>query len=79
MENNMIHAEIDGKPLLRASNFELLRLVAMFMILMLHSNFGVNVNTIFQEFQLNPTSAFTRTWLHCMANVAVDLFVLLSG
>lgn len=79
MENNMIHAEIDGKPLLRASNFELLRLVAMFMILMLHSNFGANVNTIFQEFQLNPTSAFTRTWLHCMANVAVDLFVLLSG
>ncbi len=64
---------------IRQSNMELLRLVAMFLILLLHAN-----NTVFNyltpETVLgSPGYALPFLGIESLANVGVDVFVLISG
>ncbi|MGM9693418.1 MAG: acyltransferase family protein, partial [Alloprevotella sp.] len=63
----------------RASNFELLRLVAMAMVLVLHANFyslGEPTHTLFSR---DPWAFGGRVFWEFLALPAVNLFVLISG
>lgn len=63
----------------RASNMELLRVVAMFMVLMVHADFlalgAPDANLVHQE----PLFAFGQYFFEALSIGCVDLFVLLSG
>ena len=63
----------------RESNMELLRIVAMFLILVLHSNFFTigepSANDIIQE----PIVSTTRVLVKALSIIGVNVFVLLSG
>ncbi len=63
----------------RNSNIELLRIIAMFMVLMLHVNvFSIGLPN-HEDFNANPLSSITRIFFQSFAEIAVDLFVLISG
>lgn len=63
----------------RQSNFELLRIVAMFMVLAVHSNF-ISIGTpSYDDFILNPISTYSRLFWEATSIVSVNLFVLISG
>ena len=63
----------------RTSNFELLRLVAMFLVLTLHG-YGVALGLPSKEdFQISPLSASARTIIESFSIVCVNVFVLISG
>jgi len=64
---------------IRQSNMELLRLLAMFLILLLHAN-----NTVFNKLDAmtlvsRPTYALSILLIESLANVSVNVFVLISG
>lgn len=63
----------------RQSNFELLRLVAMFMVLMLHANFFALGEPTLREWQRDGAEVLTRVGMESLAVVAVNVFVILSG
>lgn len=63
----------------RESNFELLRLIAMFMVLMLHVNFASDKFHWPQAFHADPVAAWTRAAFEYAAIPAVDIFVMISG
>ena len=63
----------------RESNMELLRLLAMFLILVVHSDFfalGKPDNALVLS---RPVEGFTRLFIEAVAFICVDVFVLLSG
>lgn len=63
----------------RQSNFELLRLVAMFLVLTLHG-YGVALGLPLKEdFQISPLTASARTIIESFSIVCVNVFVLISG
>lgn len=63
----------------RNSNFELLRIISMFMILISHAN-GFTIGLPDKEcFDINPISALTRIFFESISIVAVDIFILISG
>lgn len=63
----------------RQSNFELLRIVAMFLVLVVHADFwalgGPDANTFTQQ----PLNAFTRTMFESISIICVNVFILISG
>lgn len=59
----------------RESNMELLRIVAMLLILISHANFVPSID----EYKINPCSAFTRELIECIAVIAVNCFIFISG
>lgn len=63
----------------RQSNIELLRIVAMFLIVMLHTNYFtigcVSSNDIF----LSPITSFVRILCEQLCIVGVNVFILISG
>lgn len=63
----------------RQSNIELLRIVAMFLIVILHTNYFsigiVNIN----EIQSSPTSSIVRILFEQFCIVGVNVFILISG
>ncbi len=63
----------------RLSNMELLRLVAMFMVMALHANFFALCIPSAREVSGEPLRAFTRCVFEGLCIVSVDVFVLLSG
>ncbi len=63
----------------RLSNMELLRLVAMFMVMAVHANFFALHPPSAAEVAGQPLQALTRTALEGFSCVCVDVFVLLSG
>lgn len=63
----------------RDSRFELLRIIAMFMVLMLHVNFFALHFVTVSQLNNNPAQALTRISLEMLALVAVNLFVMISG
>lgn len=63
----------------RQSNFELLRIVAMFMVLALHANFLSFGSPTTNECIHNPFTAFTRDFLEALCICSVNVFVLISG
>ncbi len=63
----------------RTSNFELLRLVAMFLVLTIHG-YGVALGLPSKaDFQVSPLSAAIRTIIESLSIVCVNVFVLISG
>lgn len=63
----------------RNSNIEFLRIAAMFMVLMLHVNFMSIGEPTTAEAISAPSSTFFRVFFQQTANIAVNLFVLISG
>lgn len=63
----------------RASNFELLRIVSMILIVCLHANYASLGEVTSQEFSVAPFSSFTRMFFEQLCIVAVNVFVLISG
>lgn len=63
----------------RNSNIEALRIVAMFMVLALHVNFMSIGEPTTAEAIIEPFPTFLRVFFQQFANIAVDLFVLISG
>lgn len=63
----------------RQSNFELLRIVAMFMVMMLHVNFLALGKPSVEDTGSAPLATFTRILFEVMSVGSVDLFVLISG
>lgn len=63
----------------RQSNMELLRIVAMMMVLMVHANyFTINVPTA-QEYLQHPANAWMRTFMEMACLGCVNVFILISG
>ena len=63
----------------RDSNMELLRLVAMFLVLVVHANFRALPVPGMSHVHNNPSSAFLMFMTEAFSIYAVNLFVLLSG
>lgn len=63
----------------RQSNFELLRIVAMFMVLMLHANFAASGVVEDVDFRDAPLTAWTRLGWEMLCIPAVNVFVMISG
>lgn len=63
----------------RQSNFELLRIVAMFMVLAVHADFWALGAPSAEDFSANPANAWLRTVLESVTIVCVNVFVLISG
>lgn len=63
----------------RQSNIELLRLVAMFMILLLHANYMSFGPVAGMSIDANPGTSFLRIALEQMCIVGVNVYVLISG
>ena len=58
---------------------ELLRILAMLMILVLHINIGATGRPLVEECATEPMNSWLRFFFQCMAEPAVDIFVLISG
>lgn len=66
-------------PKIRISNLELLRLIAMFGVLIVHTDFGVLGFPDKEELTTTPLYSIIRTLIEFIAIVAVNVFVLISG
>lgn len=64
---------------LRESNIELIRSIAMFMILLLHANFVALSYPTVEELEISPISQFLRLILESLCIVSVSIFVYISG
>lgn len=63
----------------RDSNFELLRIVAMMLVMLVHANY-LSLGTVTQaELHATPWTGFVRIVCEQLCIVSVNLFVLLSG
>lgn len=63
----------------RQSNFELLRIVAMFLILIEHANFfSIGIPT-YESTVLHPVSTWCRYTVQSFALIAVDIYIIISG
>lgn len=63
----------------RQSGIELLRIIAMFMILAQHANgLGIGLPGAY-ECNVEPVNSFFRLLIQCFVFVGVDVFVLISG
>lgn len=63
----------------RQSNFELLRIIAMFLVLMVHADFWSNGCPGVKELSSHPLSSLTRIFIESMSIVCVNVFVMISG
>lgn len=63
----------------RQSNFELLRIVAMFFVLVVHADFLSLGKPTADDFIQNPMNAWTRTFIESISIVCVNVFILISG
>lgn len=63
----------------RESNFELLRCIAMMMVVLLHCNYFVLGNVVSSEIEMNPLGSFWRMFADQICTPCVNLFILISG
>lgn len=68
-----------AKSKIRQSNIELLRCVAMFMVLVLHANFKSFGGPDSTDLISCPMASFIRVFFEMLSIVAVNVFVLISG
>lgn len=67
------------KDNVRLSNMELLRIIAMFLVLVVHADFySLDIPTA-QEIEEMPLPSFTRFFFQSLSILCVDVFVLISG
>ena len=71
--------KVFSKPKIRQSNFELLRIIAMFMVLILHADFQALGAPDKAEIINYPLAATIKVILEMASIVAVNVFVLISG
>lgn len=64
---------------IRLSNIELLRFIAMFLVLVVHANFNAIEAPSYLDTVENPLNASIRYFFGSMAIVCVNIFVLISG
>ncbi|MDE7389273.1 MAG: acyltransferase [Muribaculaceae bacterium] len=75
--NNNAISSITKGP--RQSNFELLRIVAMFMVLIVHADFLSLGRPTYDEYINTPMSSICRVFFETFAIICVNVFVLISG
>lgn len=63
----------------RQSNIELLRIVAMFLVLVMHADFMILGRPTLEEMHAEPLSSVTRIFIESLSVVCVNVFVLISG
>ena len=63
---------------MRQSNIELLRIIAMFLVLILHANTAIGLPSI-EETIIRPIDSFFRYLIQSLSIGCVDIFVLISG
>lgn len=63
----------------RDSNIELLRLIAMFLVLVVHADFWSLGCPTQEETLATPMNAFCRFFFESLSVICVDVFVLISG
>lgn len=63
----------------RQSNLELLRIIAIFMILVIHANMISLSRPTSAELIANPLATTTRYFIESLGIVGVNIFVLISG
>lgn len=63
----------------RESNFELLRIVAMMMVVLLHCNYFVLGDVNATEICISPVGSFWRMFWDQLCTPCVNLFILISG
>lgn len=63
----------------RQSNFELLRIIAMFLVLVVHANFNSLGELTKNDFINEPLGASIRLIFESISIVCVNLFILISG
>lgn len=68
-----------SKLSVRLSNIELLRIISMFGVLIVHSDFGALGYPTNSELMITPGYTIIRTVIEAFAIVAVNVFVLISG
>ena len=69
---------LDNSPH-RQSNFELLRLISMLLVLVFHG-FGVSLGIPSKiDFQLSPAESSIRVFIESLSLICVNVFVLISG
>lgn len=71
--------KVEATPTPRQSGIELLRLVAMLMILLLHANFLSLGKPEAQSIQIDPGNSFFRILAEHFCIVAVNVYVFISG
>lgn len=75
----MINMAGNDKLATRLSNIELLRIISMFGVLIVHSDFGALGYPTSAELTSTPGYTIIRTFVEAFAIVAVNVFVLISG
>ena len=63
----------------RQSNIELLRILAMFLVLVVHADFWSNGQPTHLEILDSPLPSFARYLFQSLSIVCVDVFILISG
>jgi len=63
----------------RQSNMELLRILAMFLVLAVHANFYALGTTDAASVEANPVASATRVVLRITSCMCVNIFILISG
>lgn len=64
---------------IRQSNFELLRIVAMFLVLVVHADYVSLGSVTSEELSMDFLPSVTRIFVQALSIVCVNLFVLISG
>ena len=64
---------------IRESNFELLRIIAMMMVVLLHCNYAVFGAVLLPEIEVNPIASFGRMFADQLCTPCVNVFILISG
>jgi len=64
---------------MRDSNMELLRIVAMLLVLVTHADFKALSTLGIDDYDLNATSVILRFLTESASIIAVNVFVLLTG
>ena len=62
----------------RESNFELLRIIAMFLVLVVHADYFSLGRPSFEEYTSYPLSSVTRILIESISIVCLNVFVLIS-
>ena len=63
----------------RQSNIELLRIIAMFLVLIVHADFTSIGCPNIEDIETSPISSFFRILTQSLSLICVNLFVLISG
>lgn len=79
MDADITNEVMTQKKDCRLANFELLRIVAMLLVMTVHANFTTFGAPDFDSLRSNPVSTFLRYLGESLSMVGVDVFVLISG